>query len=256
MTETFSPFGDLDRKIMWQVLAMWVEKETLPGSDTARAIRAEFRPVRADALRNQLPRSQHPLRLHDLGGWIIGSPLTRQDGVFPVVTFRAGGGVDAVKDAAFRVALIRSLEGGLEASGWRFEQAESFEIVNGEAEEVHEGSHVSAHPYAHAQGIIGWDKEVNCLIHASHQETDSCTGRIVAKHHLVDAERARVQGHVLVKHPAFPLGVRTLTGLALSVFTTLYGARRARHVFGGYRQLVTSTGALRLDLEALSVLDP
>lgn len=239
---------------MWQILAVWVESSVLPGNDFMRALRQEFTPARADRLRRHFPSRHHPIRLDDDDVWIVGSELTRETGVYPIVTFRAGGAKDAVADAAFRVSLIRALEGGMEAFGWRFEQAEEYDDADTSASTGDSEDAGSSHPYAHAQAIKGWIKGVNCLVH-SHVEGDTCPGFVSGRHHLVDAERARVQGHTLVKHPAFPLGVTTLTGLALAVFTTLYGARRAREVFGGVRKLESSTGELRRDLEILSIFD-
>jgi hypothetical protein len=114
---------------------------------------------------------------------------------------------------------------------------------------------IAAHPYAHAQAIIGWRKDIDCLIHAPHPDGANCDGIHYVEDDSVYGERVRAQKATFVKHPAFPLGVVSLTGLALAVFVSLYGAPRAREVFGEIRGIKTADGQLREDFVRLSVLD-
>lgn len=227
---------------MWRVLAEWARMAT-PGSDfLARSLKTEFRPAQPSTLEGHMMHKEPPVKLQS-SGWILGQPLTKQADVLPVVTFEASGSKGEVRDAAFRVGLFRALDGGRVAEGWRFEQ--------GEPERDGE---IGAHPYAHAQAIKGWRKDINCLIHSPHADGDECSGVMDAADDVLTAERQRAQAATLVKHPAFPLGVVTLTGLALAVFTTLYGAIKAREAFGEFHPLKASTDDLREDLVRLSIL--
>lgn len=244
MPAEWAPYGDGDRKLMWTVLGVWANSTLNGGTQIERTIRTQFPPLGHSVLTQTVRRLDHPVHLSEKG-WLVGAELRRQPGTIPVITFEAYGSHDRVEDAAFRVAFFSLLDGNLSAEGWRFEQAEPTQ-PNGEA---------AAHPYAHAQAIIGWRKDIACLIHPPHAEGENCDGLHPIDDQSVYSERVRAQKSTLVKHPAFPLGVVSLTGLALAVFVTLYGAPRAREVFGGVRDINIADGQLREDLVRLAVID-
>lgn len=244
MTANWTPYGDQDRTLMWTVLGVWAKSTRVGGAQIERTIRTEFRPLMDTMFAQVVRRQPHPVYLHNTG-WLVGEELKGHEGTIPVLTFEAMGSHDQVRDAAFRVAFLSLVDGNLQAEGWRFEQPEP---------RGHDGK-IAAHPYAHAQAIIGWRKDIDCLIHAPHPDGANCDGIHYVEDDSVYGERVRAQKATFVKHPAFPLGVVSLTGLALAVFVSLYGAPRAREVFGEIRGIKTADGQLREDFVRLSVLD-
>lgn len=243
MTKPVEPYGNEDRRLMWTVLGVWAKSTSSRNSPVERDIRTEFPPLMHAMFDQQMRRLPHPVHLHTKG-WLIGEELVRQPGTIPVVTFEAFGTHANVEEAAFRVALMSLIDGKLHAEGWRFEQAES----------PGNGGTIAAHPYAHAQAIIGWRKDVDCLIHPPHNYGETCEGISDVGDPVVQSERIRAQQGTLVKHPAFPLGVKSLSGLALAVFSTLYGVPKARETFGSIRGITTSDGDLREDFLRLCIL--
>lgn len=244
MTKPVEPYGDEDRTLMWTILGVWAKSTKPRSSPVERDIRTEFSPTLMHAMfAQQLRRMDHPIRLHTKG-WLIGEELTRQPGTIPVVTFEAFGTHTKVEGAAFRVALMSFVDGEIHAEGWRFEQGEP----------TGEDGNAPAHPYAHAQAIIGWQRDIDCLIHSPHGDGANCEGINDVGNSFVRAERIRARKATLLKHPAFPLGVKSLSGLALAVFSTLYGAPKAREVLGSIRDVQASDGDLREDFTRLCIL--
>lgn len=229
---------------MWALLSRWLESTNHRSNLVARSIATLFPSLLPHVLTQVMPRvKDHPLFLHEKG-WIIGDQLTNQEGVIPVITFRASGTPSKVEDAAFNVALMSLVNENLVAEGWRFEQAEA----------VSDGDEVAAHPFAHAQAIIGWERGVNCLIHPPHGDGENCDGLNKSVDEKTKEERARSQLSTLDQHPAFPLGVKSLSGLAMAVFVTLYGVPRAREVFGSVRKVTAAEGEIREDFSRLCLL--
>lgn len=243
MTTPVEPYGDGDRTLMWTILGVWAKSTSSRNSPVERDIRTEFPPLMHAMFGQQVRRLAHPVHLHTKG-WLVGEELTRQPGTIPVVTFEAFGTHAKVEEAAFRVALMSLIDGKMHAEGWRFEQAE----LPGD------GGKIATHPYAHAQAIIGWRKDVHCLIHRPHNDGETCEGINDVGDPVVHRERIRAQQGTLVKHPAFPIGVKSLSGLALAVFSTLYGAPKARESFGSIRGIKASGGDLREDFLRLCIL--
>jgi hypothetical protein len=245
MSAHWQAYGDQDRQLMWAILGVWAKSVSARSSQIERDIRTQFAPmVTGDMLSQGVRRQDHPVTLHATG-WLIGEGLTRHEGTIPVLTFEAFGNHNSVENAAFRVALLSLVDGNLAAEGWRFEQAEVPEGIE----------EVPSHPFAHAQAIIGWDRVVDCLIHPPHSDGAICDGIAEVEDEVVKQERLRAKKETLVKHPAFPLGVKTLTGLALAVYVTLYGVPKARKIFGNVRDLQTAVGALSEDLLSLRLLN-
>lgn len=244
MMKPVEPYGDDDRQLMWKILGAWAKNAISGSSRIERDIRTEFTPLMHTMFDQKVRRLEHPVHLHHKG-WLVGKALSREKETIPVITFEAYGTHARVEDAAFRVALMSLIDGELHAEGWRFEQAES----------PGEGGAVAAHPYAHAQAIIGWRKDVDCLIHKPHADGEVCEGISEVKNQAVKAERLDAKQRTLVKHPAFPLGVKSLSGLALAVFTTLYGVPEAREVFGAVRQIASAGDILREDFSRLCIVD-
>ncbi|MGB3910251.1 MAG: hypothetical protein WBL06_07260 [Pseudolysinimonas sp.] len=206
-------FGPDDVRSMWAVLAEWAEKSIPDGEPTplSRTLSQIFQPVGRDQLLYTLPEWPLPISMQDEDWWLIGAPLHKQKEVIPVLTARLDKRSDGyVKDAIFYVALFRERpgEGSIDVEGWRFEQEEDED---------------AAHPYAHAQAVTGWRQGSDCLIHSPHPERN-CEVVWPSGDEAVDVERVRAHRATLDKHPAFPLPVSTLTGLALALITSLYGA--------------------------------
>lgn len=229
---------------MWTILGAWAKTTSSRNSQIERDIRTEFPPLMHTMFAQRVRRLEHPVRLYE-NGWLVGEELTRQPGAIPVVTFEAFGVRAKVEAAAFRVALMSLIDGNLHAEGWRFEQAEP----------PGEDGKIAAHPYAHAQAIVGWRKDVNCLIHKPHSDGESCEGVVNLEDQKIRSERIDAKRRTLVKHPAFPLGVKSLSGLALAVFTTLYGVPKARDVFGAVRGINSAGDILREDFARLCIVD-
>lgn len=229
---------------MWALLSIWSDNVNHRGSAFARSIRTLFPPLQSHILSHVMPVAKnHPVRLYEKG-WLIGNELTNQTGIIPVITFRASGTAVQVEEAAFNVALMSLVDGNIVAEGWRFEQAEP----------LYEDGIVAAHPFAHAQAIIGWERGVNCLIHPPHGDGENCDGLNNPVDLKIKDERVRAQLSTLDQHPAFPLGVQSLSGLAMAVFTTLYGVPRAREVFGAVRKVTAAEGEIREDFSRLCLL--
>lgn len=243
MPNPVEPYGGDDRTLMWTILGVWAKSTRSRNSQIERDVRTEFPPLMHTMFSQDVRRLPHPVHLH-ARGWLVGEELHRQPGTVPVVTFEAFGTHMKVEDAAFRVALMTLIDGKIHAEGWRFEQAEAPE----------DGGEIAAHPYAHAQAIIGWRKDVDCLIHPPHADGETCEGISDVGDPAVYRERIRAQQGTLVKHPAFPLGVKSLSGLALAVFSTLYGAKKARDTFGSIQGIKAAAGALQEDFLRLYVI--
>lgn len=256
------PHGEADFKAMWSVLAAWLRSgggKSAVGAGLAQYLQ-QFTPIEPTVLEQRLPRATPPLRL-DSFGWVIGGPLPRYGSpVIPVVTAVVDEVVDGrVREFKLRVALLRERDdGSVHAEGWRFESAERDE--SGELKSADTaGSTTSAgetksgppHPYSHAQAIFGWQRDSPCLIHPPHPEGDVCDGIDATGNTYLDAERLRSARATLDTHPAFPLPARTLTGLALAVVATLYGARTARTIVEGDALLARLQGAPASDFALL-----
>jgi hypothetical protein len=153
-----------------------------------------------------------------------------------------------VTEAAFRVALLSLRDDNtLRAEGWRFEQGEPAQLpVAGE-----QFVQSPAHPYAHAQAIIGWDRDPKRPVHEPHEEGETCDGLDPSEDMVLDDERIRAAGATLCLHPAFPLGVSSLTGLALSLVGSLYGAKGTRQIVVGERALESAGGVIGDDIARL-----
>ncbi|WP_454167330.1 hypothetical protein [Microbacterium lacticum] len=175
-------------------------------------------PITPELLERTIARAETPLKTNKWG-WMLGGAVARERAI-PVVTVSVGRFVEGkYEDVALRVGLLRAREDGtIVADGWRFEQAETTPVNTGGPPPT-----PPAHPYSHAQAITGWVKGNDCLIHPPHSEGDPCDGVDPCRTVELDEERRRHQKLVLVKHPAFPLGVRTMTGLSLSLIATLEG---------------------------------
>lgn len=258
MTE-FDPFGVDDRRLMWRVLSQWMERSNhrktqaaLPPKLVAQ-LRA-FTLIDHSQLQGRVPKLPLPLKLHSQG-WLVGSPLPkREPKVVPIVTVSLGPiKGDRVTDAAFRVALLSEDrdEGTIHAEGWRFEQAE----VRAEATVDDPVPGPPAHPYSHAQAIVGWVKGNDCLIHPPHSENDMCDGLFPIPAVDITTERARAKSSTLVSHPAFPLPATTLCGLSLSMIATLYGVRVAMEIVNDDTVLKRMSGQARIDCESLRIFE-
>lgn len=250
MTTGVQAYGPEDLKLMWRVLERWMRLAPGPSdaSFIARHIRNTFPALSPDALSYQLPRANPPFRLRQWG-WIVGRELERQKGVIPVVTLSLGPRLDGlVTEAAFRIALLSMRDDNtLHAEGWRFEQGEPTQL-SVEGEDVTQSP---AHPYAHAQAIIGWDRDPKCLVHEPHEDGEPCDGLDPSEEMALDSERIRAAGATLCLHPAFPLGVTSLTGLALSLVGSLYGAKGTREIVLGDRALESAGGLIGEDISRL-----
>jgi hypothetical protein len=104
--------------------------------------------------------------------------------------------------ACIRIALIFEVESTIDWAAWRFESAER---------QVAE----PPHPYAHAQHIVEWAKDVSIDFSETTVTQTLHSERIVR---LVNEQR-----------PAFPLrGGETISGLAVVMLAALYGAPQVR----------------------------
>lgn len=244
MTEVV-PYSKEDARLMWRVFARWVkELKERKGSPKARSVqnwvqRNYAKILTDEALDFAMPKRPLPLKSGSTG-WIVGAPLNRAEHVIPVASVGIGEMVgQRMIGLAIRVALLHEREDGtVLAEGWRFEQ--------GEVEDE-----PPAHPYAHAQAIIGWEKGSDCLLHPPHVEGDPCNGINLCNQQEIDGERKNNQRLTLVKHPAFPLGVRTMTGLALNVLATLYGNVEVAKVINNDTMFRSVPGPIDDDLRLL-----
>lgn len=253
-----TPFSDDDAKQMWRILSRWL-KVPRPTSNAKNRLATSWvknhyaNTMNPDTLVFSMPKAPLPLASRTFG-WIVGSPLKRAEHVVPVLTVSIGKKIDnEIQGVALRVSLIHEREDGtLYAEGWRFEQGEVDEEDDQEssAEEPRSGP---AHPYSHAQAIIGWIKGSDCLLHPPHAREDTCSGIDPCNEPKLDHERKEHQMLTLVRHPAFPLGVSTMTGLALAVISTLYGNAGAQNVVRGESTLRYARGAIADDLKLLSL---
>lgn len=241
------PWGTVDMAMMWHVFSRWATVLPQAGSTyLSRYIKTQFaQHLRPEQLDQQVPKQSLPFNLRRFG-WIVGRELERQDSVIPVVSVSVGRSADGRPiDTAIRVALLSDRgDRTIHAEGWRFEQAEHPEPPP---------STPPAHPYAHAQAITGWDRDVRCLIHLPHAPEDGCLGIDPPEAGEIHDERKRAQVATLVRHPAFPLGVKTATGLALAVVSALYGHRGARKIVEGDRRFRLVAGEVRGDLITLDL---
>ena len=244
----FVPFGQNDLRLMWHLLSRWTgSTQQLPNGPVASHLRLHFpRQLTAAVLDQEIIHKAPPFLLSSRG-WLIGGELSRQAGVIPVVTAFIGGTSAHVLEAAIHVALFSARsDGTIQTEGWRFEQAEP----------LIDGGSLPAHPYTHAQSIIGWDKDVDCLLHPPHPYGDQCNGIYQEGDAELLAERFRAYQSTLVLHPAFPLGVRTLTGLAGAVVATLHGSGGLKRVIEGDRMLEAPEALVRDDFTRLGMTVP
>ncbi|WP_156495909.1 hypothetical protein [Microbacterium sp. T32] len=220
------PYSKEDANLMWHALSRWAK--VLPAPKEVRGTNARLveawvrrnyvRVLAPETIAITLAKAATPLYSRTTG-WIIGAPIRRENHVLPVATVSVGSAHDGISEGlAIRVALLHERKDEtIVAEGWRFEQ--------GEIEDE-----PPAHPYAHAQAIIGWVKHSDCLLHPPHDLGSSCTGINESGTADLDTDRKAQRDLTLVKHPAFPLGMTTMTGLAFSVISTLYGNNDARKV--------------------------
>jgi len=246
------PFDSDDLRLMWRVLASWVRgSEGRADSALMLAKLRDFPALGEVDVLQTLSRTSLPFKMFP-DRWLVGDPLPkRQPIVIPIVSVSLGAmEQDRVTDAAMKVALLseRKDEGTIHAEGWRFEQGEARAQPSGNDPEPGP----ALHPYCHAQAIIGWVKGANCLIHPPHLDGDGCDG-VDRCDAATDKERVRAASATLVSHPAFPLPAKTLTGLALVLVATLYGAQKAKDIVIGDRTMERVTGDIRADLVALRI---
>lgn len=206
------PYDLDDLKTMWRLLGDWLgdkSKESI-GPGLTRHLNQQFVELGAARVSPSLVGQQTPFNLAErMNGWMICEPLPDYP-IVPIMTIsiQGMGKWGRVSELAFRVALLEELsDGSIHGSGWRFETGE----------QMTEREAVPAHPYAHAQAITGWERNQPCLIHPPHRHGETCS----------EALRPGAAPTILVKHPAFVLPAKTLTGLALDVIATLYGSQRA-----------------------------
>lgn len=257
MTTRVDPATKDDLNLMWDVVARWAETfaETGGKGPKWQFIRGDFgSPLTPRTIRDSLTRRIGPIDSNEFG-WLVLRPITRQDAV-PVVCVAVGREeMDRIDSVAIRVALFSDRGDGTVASqGWRFEQAETNDVVNDDGTVT-----PPAHPYAHAQAINGWTiGGPPCLIHRPHGFDTECMGIDAlasddATGTVLNEERVRQNKAAMVKHPAFPLGVKTLTGLAFATIVTLYGVRGGLAVLDGYPRLRIVSGPLAEDLDTLGL---
>lgn len=210
----------------------------------------DFPPISGSSLDLSMPKQPLPLRLSP-HGWLIGDPLPRiKPEVVPVATLSLGPIVaEHVSSAAFRVALLgeRGNDASVHSQGWRFETGEVTPPL------ADPSVTPPAHPYCHAQAIIGWTRDSPCLLHPPHLEADECDGTDGALEEVIHLERRRVKAATLVQHPAFPVAAQTLTGLAATMIATLYGAQPTSALLCDDSRLARSAGLIHEDLERLGV---
>lgn len=251
---TPEPYDRADLNLMWRVFGVWMGQSSQgPSSSALRNWLGHFDTIDSKALQLQLPKSSLPIKL-SAQGWLVGEPLPkRKPDVVPVVTISLGAlKHDRVTDAAFRVALLTARdEGTIQAEGWRFEQAE----LPAEPTKAEPNPPPPAHPYCHAQAIIGWVKGFDCLIHPPHIVGDTCDGIDYGAEDLVRAERLRAAASTLVSHPAFPLPATTLTGLSLTLIAALYGRKVAAGIVIDDTVLARVGGDIKRDINSLHVFD-
>lgn len=217
--------GDrLDRMGMWRVLAAWVGDRPSEGSGDRFLDQhvSAFESISRSQLLEQVPPKGLPIELQQ-HGWLVGRALTDDRLVVPVATVQLDGTThQGVTRCTLRLALLqaRDDDASVHATGWRFELAET----------AGPGGEAAMHPYQHAQSIAGWAPDSFCLIHKPHTDDDGCDGAEATGEPGSDKERAATSKLVLQSHPAFPLATVSLTGLAATMVTALYGARRAREI--------------------------
>jgi len=265
MTSEPLPFDADDLKLMWRVLAGWARDDSKRRVGTGLAQHLNvFKRVTHTELEHRLPRAALPLTLRSTR-WIVGNPLPGYASVtVPVASVTVGNLLDdRVEEFAIWVTLLRErADGTIHAEGWRFESPERIKEDSGSAASKHkkknkkgdeEKSTMPAHPYSHAQAIAGWEKGEQCLIHPPHDDDEGCDGLDESGDANLDSERKRAHDNTFVSHPAFPLLATTLTGMAVAVVATLYGASPARKLIQGDRVLGSVGGAIGNDLELLRV---
>lgn len=217
-----------ERDLFARVLNAWQKDgQTNPGPRGPLASTIESFTLRYDTL--ALLRRNDDVDLTEHDAWIVGRPIEGHDpGVFPVVSAALRSRGDAL-EGTVRVALLhRGTERLIDATGWRFETAESRDI------DPDAGGVPKPHTYPHAQPCSSWHPSGICLIHPdATPEVDDATHTVegcpdcFAENSLGTPPRPVLSSHT---RPAFPLRNRTVPGLALSAVTTIYGARVARDI--------------------------
>lgn len=247
------PFSKDDHRLMWKYASSWGGRFKHRSSSAETYVRTHFRPTMTKPM-----LAFHYWDVPDLDlrryGWLVGEDLTRQPGVLPVINLQTTEQNNVVVSAAFRVALIgQRTDETISAEGWRFERAEPV-------------GHGTLHPFQHAQSIIGWTMKGDCLIHPPHDPSYVCeddgihsaanspnTGADVAE--VLDTERLAAKKSTLESHPAFPLGVKTLTGLSLAMLVTLYGAARTRELLAEVPGRDRLDPVIAADLAGIGIAD-
>lgn len=119
-----------------------------------------------------------------------------------------------------RVAMFHKARSGeIGVLGWRFDSPDLATEKNPKP----------AHPYNHAQSIVGWRMDLRCLLHP-HSKTQgpksNCTDQ---GYNGIDEEK-----------PAFPLRGNSAPGLVLAALVSLHGEPTVREMLTYDRTLLSS----------------
>ena len=195
-----------DREIFAQILATWVregEKDSVSQGRIGAKL-ARFSICRPDDVIRLLARPRVPtLNLYNSRRWICGPHVSTGTPVFlPFATAMVDTEPSGELKACIRVAFIFESADRVDWVAWRFESADR------------QGDEPS-HPYAHAQHIVEWAKDVSIDFEesgVSQLNKSADGGRFVNE-----------------RRPAFPLrGGQTISGLAVAMLAALYGAPQVR----------------------------
>jgi hypothetical protein len=213
--------------VVGRLLTVWtrVDRRNAQPEGAVVPIRQGFRAI---APRQIGPVLRHHEHMND-AGWLIGTPIAGSTRHFPVANISRSEENGRLR-LTMRVALFhQARDGRVGILGWRFESPDLRTVQNPRP----------AHPYNHAQSIVGWMIDMRCLLHphtASQGRRAACTD---SGYNAVDEEK-----------PAFPLRGESAPGLILAALVAMHGEPSVREMLT-YDRTIRST---RFEKEFQSIL--
>lgn len=203
--------------VVSRLLAVWTrpDRRNLQPEQVVAPVRQGFRAIAPMAIGPALRHHEHMCDV----GWLVGTPVVGSSRHFPIAMVSRHEH-DKHLRLTMRVAMFhKSRSGRIGVLGWRFDSPDLPTETNPKP----------AHPYNHAQSIVGWRMDLRCLLHPHNKDQgpkSSCTDD---GYNAVDEEK-----------PAFPLRGNSAPGLVLAALVALHGEPHVRQMLTYDRKLLSS----------------